>query len=429
MGVVLAARDIVLNREVAIKTLLPGISANAVAIRRFVEEARITARLPHPGIPPVHTFGTLVDGRPFLTMKLIKGRTLAAILAARVNRPPSDSGSESDLEITAPHTPGLLQIFEQICQAVAFAHSQSVIHRDLKPSNIMVGPFGEVQVMDWGLARVLGSRTAENESTSRPTEETKSFCGTETGGFVTDDTEPELSRAGEALGTPAYMPPEQAHGEWDKVDARADVFALGGILCVILTGQPPYVGTNVLEVVRRAGTADLRDTFTRLAQSAADPELIELCKQCLAPRPSERPPNAAAVAGLMEAYRLRAEDRLRMAETARIASLATAEHVRLRAEVEHQAKIDAEERAERAARRAVKEATKAATERRRNRRQLVIALIAVLLIPLLYGEFRAYMIRRELSRYPTPTQTLQPPPTPESQKTLPTRDGKSSKTP
>src|SRR5262245_13360414 len=229
MGVVLAARDIVLNREVAIKTLLPGISANAVAIRRFVEEARITARLPHPGIPPVHTFGTLVDGRPFLTMKLIKGRTLAAILAARVNRPPSDSGSESDLEITAPHTPGLLQIFEQICQAVAFAHSQNVIHRDLKPSNIMVGPFGEVQVMDWGLARVLGSRRAENESTSRPTEETKSFCGTETGGFVTDDTEPELSRAGEALGTPAYMPPEQAHGEWDKVDARADVFGLGGI--------------------------------------------------------------------------------------------------------------------------------------------------------------------------------------------------------
>jgi serine/threonine protein kinase len=421
MGVVLAGRDIVLNREVAIKTLLPGTGINPVAIRRFVSEARITARLPHPGIPPIHALGTLPDGRPFLTMKLIKGRTLSAILSGR-GRGASDR--ESDLEITAPHAPGLLQIFEQVCQAVAFAHSQNVIHRDLKPANIMVGAFGEVQVMDWGLARVLGSREPD-ESETRSMVETETFSGMETGALNRDDT--ELSRAGEALGTPAYMPKEQALGEWDKVDARADVFALGGILCVTLTGQPPYVGASVMEVVRRAGTADLTETYERLDNCGADPELIGLCKRCLSANPADRPADAAAVAALIEVYRLKLEDRLKMAETARLASLATAEHIRHRAEAEREAKLDAEARAERAARRAVKEATKAATERRRNRRQLIIALAAVLLIPLLYGEFRAYMIRREFNQQPLPTQTLQSPPTSESQKTPPSRDAKSPK--
>jgi serine/threonine protein kinase len=160
MGVVLAARDVALNREVAIKTLLPGTAGSAIAIRRFVEEARITARLPHPGIPPIHALGTLPDGRPYLAMKLIKGRTLAAILAARVNRP--SCGADADLEITAPHSPGLLQVFEQICQAVAFAHSQNVIHRDLKPANVLVGDFGETVVIDWGLAKDLTVADADD---------------------------------------------------------------------------------------------------------------------------------------------------------------------------------------------------------------------------------------------------------------------------
>ncbi|MCI0700822.1 MAG: serine/threonine protein kinase [Planctomycetia bacterium] len=420
MGVVLAGRDVVLNREVAIKTLLPGTGINPVAVRRFVSEARITARLPHPGIPPVHALGTLPDGRPFLTMKLIKGRTLSAILSGRSRQ---SSDRESDLEITAPHTPGLLQIFEQVCQAVGFAHSQNVIHRDLKPANIMVGAFGEVQVMDWGLARVIGSR-APDEEVNQSFVETETFWGMETSALKRDNT--ELSQAGEALGTPAYMPKEQALGEWNKVDARADVFALGGLLCVILTGQPPYVGASVMEVVRRAGTADLRETIERLDRADADAELIDLCKRCLAPNPADRPPDAGAVAALIEVYRLKLEDRLKMAETARLASLATAEHVRHRAEAERAAKLEAEARAERSARRAVKEAAKAAIERRRNRRQLIIALAAVILIPLLYGEFRAYMIRREWNQ-PIPTQSLQSPPTPEAQKTPPPRNTKSPK--
>ena len=131
MGRVLAAHDLTLDRDVALKILLPGANAD-----RFVRESKITARLPHPGIPPVHALGTLDDGSPFLAMKLIAGQTLAD-------------------EMKTADRPRLLQAFTQVCQAVGFAHSRNVIHRDLKPANVMVGAFGEVQVMDWGLAKVL----------------------------------------------------------------------------------------------------------------------------------------------------------------------------------------------------------------------------------------------------------------------------------
>ena len=131
MGRVVAAVDLSLDRDVALKTLLPGASAD-----RFVRESKITARLPHPGIPPVHALGTLADGSPFLAMKLIAGHTLAD-------------------ELKTADRPRLLQVFTQVCQAVGFAHSRGIIHRDLKPANVMVGAFGEVQVMDWGLAKDL----------------------------------------------------------------------------------------------------------------------------------------------------------------------------------------------------------------------------------------------------------------------------------
>jgi serine/threonine protein kinase len=136
MGVVYAARELTLKREVAIKTLLPDADAS-----RFITESEITARLPHPGIPPVYALGRLDDGTPYLAMKLIRGRTLANLLKERSS--PSDDLSK------------FIAIFEQIAQAVGFAHEQGIIHRDLKPLNVMVGAFGEVQVMDWGLAKDL----------------------------------------------------------------------------------------------------------------------------------------------------------------------------------------------------------------------------------------------------------------------------------
>jgi hypothetical protein len=143
MGVVLRARDPDLNRPLAVKVLGEQYRGDAGLERRFREEAQITGQLQHPGIPPVHEVGVLPDGRPFFAMKLIEGRTLAALLGQRPS--PAD-----DL-------PRFVAIFEQVCQTLAYAHSRGVIHRDLKPSNIMVGAFGEVQVMDWGLAKVLAS--------------------------------------------------------------------------------------------------------------------------------------------------------------------------------------------------------------------------------------------------------------------------------
>ncbi len=147
MGVVYRATDTVLGREVAVKLLSERFGPDSAAARRFVDEARIAGQLQHPGIPAVHDLGTLADGRPFLAMKLVKGSTLEALLKSRV--------------ASAAERGRFVAVFEQICQAVGYAHAHQVIHRDLKPSNVMVGSFGEVQVMDWGLAKVLASRERE----------------------------------------------------------------------------------------------------------------------------------------------------------------------------------------------------------------------------------------------------------------------------
>lgn len=339
-GVVLAARDLALRRDVAIKTLFPETMGHVPAVRRFIREARIIAKLPHPGIPPIYALGELVDGRPFLAMKLIRGRTLAAIIAAREQRPSSDS--TEDLDVTAPDAPGLIQVFAQVCQAVGFAHALGIVHRDLKPANIMVGAFGEVQVMDWGLARSSGSRPEPIEPrTPDPCSVTRGGTGDT---HFDDPVEFDLSRIGEAMGTPAYMPPEQARGEWATVDLRADVFSLGGILCSILTGMPPYSGTNVLEVVMRARLGDLEETYRRLDDCGADADLVGIAKWCLSANPADRPPDAGAVAALIEAFRLNVEERLRTAERDRAALLAKAREARKRATVEARMRQSLEDR-------------------------------------------------------------------------------------
>src|SRR5262249_4048156 len=161
--------------------------------------------------------------RPFLAMKLIKGETLADLL---------EKGRQ-DL-------PDLLQVFEKVCQTVAYAHSRGVIHRDLKPSNVMGGAFGEVQVMDWGLAKGLGG------SSARPTgaEAGREPPGRPPESVIESHREAwSHTQTGSLLGTPAYMPPEQASGDVDRIDTRADVFALGAVLCELLTGQSAYTGT------------------------------------------------------------------------------------------------------------------------------------------------------------------------------------------
>lgn len=279
MGCVYAANELKLDRDVAIKTLLPGRDA-----KRFITEARITARLPHPSIPPMYELGTLADGAPYLAMKRIHGQTLADLLKQR-----SDPHAE---------LPRFVQIFEQIAQAVGFAHHRGIIHRDLKPLNVMVGEFGEVQVMDWGLAKELGTSDGDAVPVaSAPA----SLAGQTTVGAI--------------LGSPGYLAPEQARGE--AVDARADVFALGSLLAAILTGQPSVTGTSRDELIERAARAELDEVNARLKASGADEELIALARRCLAARAEDRPASGREVAAEVAIYRAGVEARLQQAETER----------------------------------------------------------------------------------------------------------------
>jgi serine/threonine-protein kinase len=315
MGAVLRGRDVDLGRDLAIKVLLESHQRKPEVVRRFVEEAQIGGQLQHPGVVPVYELGTLPDRRPFFAMKLVKGRTLAALLHERAD--------------TTADLPRFLGIFEAVCQTVAYAHARGVIHRDLKPSNVMVGSFGEIQVMDWGLAKVLPSGGIADEGGSQPAQET--VIQTVRSGSAGSGTD---SQAGSVLGTPAYMAPEQARGEVEQIDERADVFGLGAILCEILTGQPPFGGSSREEIRAQAARGDLTDAVERLETCGADAELIDLARSCLRPERDWRPRNAGEVARRITAYLTGVQDRLKAAELARVEAQTRAEEAQKRARIE-----------------------------------------------------------------------------------------------
>jgi eukaryotic-like serine/threonine-protein kinase len=313
MGAILRGRDRDLGRDLAVKVLLEDHRDRPELVRRFLEEARISGQLQHPGVVPIHELGTLGDSRPYFTMKLVEGRDLASLLGER------RSATED--------WPRLLGIFEQICQTMAYAHSRGVIHCDLKPSNVMVGSFGEVQVMDWGLARVLKRDTGGDDVETRaggagPVESIRGDARQDEQGLG----------AGSVLGTPAYMAPEQARGENSRLDERTDVFGLGAVLCEVLTGEPPFVGRDRAELQRLAVDADLAGAWARLDQSGAEPELIALARRCLAPLPRDRPGDAGAVASAITGHHRGVQEKLRQAELARVEAQAKAadEKMRLR---------------------------------------------------------------------------------------------------
>src|SRR5262249_26684686 len=262
-------------------------------------EARVTGQLQHPGIPTVHQVGTLSDGRPFLAMKLIKGSTLAAILKQRPDLA-ADRGR-------------LLAIFEAVCQAVGYGPSRRVIHRDLKPANVMVGAFGEVQVMDWGLAKVLGEETSAIAE-ALPAEQTRAWTQVSPTPETGSHTQP-----GSVVGTPAFIAPEQAIGQLERVNERADVFGLGALLAGILTGPPADVGKTAEAVRVQAVRGKREDCFARLDASGAEPELVALCKKSLAFEPADRPAHAGIVAQLITAYLASVQERLEQARLERAA--------------------------------------------------------------------------------------------------------------
>lgn len=337
MGAILKGRDTDLGRDLAIKVLLDVHKDKPEVVQRFIEEAQIGGQLQHPGIAPVYELGQFVDKRPFFSMKLVKGETLSKLLADREN-PAADRGR-------------FIGIFEQICQTTAYAHSRGVIHRDLKPANIMVGAFGEVQVMDWGLAKVLPAGGVADEKKAHTLKQGQSIIQT-LRSQVGSDVPPMFGSAGSrtqmgsVMGTPAYMPPEQALGEVDRLDERSDVFGLGAILCEILTGQPPYVGTDGTAVFRQALRGKLDDAFTRLAACGADADLIALARHCLELEPKDRPRDAGVLAEYISSYLSSVESRLHAAELQSAAEAARAEEA-LQTAKEHELAASAERRARR----------------------------------------------------------------------------------
>jgi eukaryotic-like serine/threonine-protein kinase len=256
MGVVYAAEDENLQRRVALKVLdVPGGDGDLAS--RLIREARVLAALEHPGIVPVHDVGTLADGRVFYTMKFVEGRRL-------------DKYIESVNSI-----PDRLRLFLRICDAVAFAHSRGVLHRDLKPANIMVGPFGEVLVMDWGLAKIV--RPADSNAAGVADPEATIFEKPAQPAITGDATEISVVTGhGTVMGTPGYMSPEQARGDVEHLDARSDIFSLGALLRFLLTGKP--------------------EATTALGASGLDKSLAAICAKSTAASPAERYPNVQELA-------------------------------------------------------------------------------------------------------------------------------------
>jgi hypothetical protein len=304
MGVVLKARDPDLGRDVAIKVLHPSHAGDQALMRRFIEEAQIGGQLQHPGIIPVYELGLDAGFRPYFTMRLLKGRSLAALLEER-----------TDL---ARDLGRFLAVFEQACQAVSYAHARGVIHRDLKPANIMVGAFGEVEVIDWGLSKVLRQGDVEEAVAhgATPRDEPQVATIRTTGG----DGD---SVSGSIIGTPPYMSPEQARGEIEGLDEQADVFALGAILCEILTGQPPYRGSRA-RVLEDAAAGRLDEALARLDSCGAEAVLIQLARCCLDPSRAVRPRHAGVVAREVASFLASVAERARAAEIAAAEARATA---------------------------------------------------------------------------------------------------------
>jgi serine/threonine-protein kinase len=267
-GVIRKVYDRSLHRYVALKVLDPSLEDQAHMRGRFLDEARITGQLDHPNIVPIYDL-VEVGGTVEFTMKLVEGENLSARLRRRPAR--------------AEDLPRLLEIFLKVCDAVAFAHSRGVIHRDLKPSNIMIGEFGQVYVMDWGCAHIDGARRPRVDVEAMPQR------------TVVDEP-------GTVIGTSAYMAPEQALGQVDQIDERTDVFGLGAVLYVMLTGTSPYTGADDSDARSNARAAKIKHPSEAATGRTPPAELSAIAMRALAREKADRFPTVLALRDEVERF-------------------------------------------------------------------------------------------------------------------------------
>ncbi|WP_165231712.1 serine/threonine-protein kinase [Aquisphaera insulae] len=283
LGAVFVAIDSELNREVALKQILDHHADDPTSRQRFLIEAEITGGLEHPGIVPVYGLGTYGGGRPYYAMRFIKGDSLKEAIGAfhadEANR--SDPGRRS-LELRE-----LLRRFVDVCNAIDYAHGRGVLHRDLKPGNVIVGKHGETLVIDWGLAKPMGRPDVEPGSGERPVLPSSASGSAET-------------LPGSVIGTPAYMSPEQAAGDIDRLGPRSDVYSLGATLYCLLTGKAPFEGPDPLAVIRDVQLGSFPPPAR--VSPAVEKALEAVCLKAMATRPEDRYPTARALANDVERW-------------------------------------------------------------------------------------------------------------------------------
>lgn len=283
IGRVWLATDPSFEREVALKELRPERAANPSACLRFLREARITGRLQHPGIVPVYDLGTKPGSdEPFYTMRFVRGRTFAAAIQDYHEK--RTAGTTGALERRE-----LLSAFVGVCRAVHFAHDHGIIHRDLKPQNVVLGDYGEVMVLDWGLAKEVRNSASGN---GNPSDQTTDLSASPHADF--DLPNHDGTQEGQVLGTPAYMAPEQAAGRLDELGAATDVYGLGAILYELLAGAAPFNGPSTEAVLKRV--REVPPLPPRSLVPTAPRPLEAVCRKCMEKVPSRRYPSAAALA-------------------------------------------------------------------------------------------------------------------------------------
>jgi len=275
MGVVVGIVDQDVRRKVAMKVMHPSDRPDVSQIKRFVEEAQVTGQLEHPNIVPVHEIGIDEESNIYFTMKLVQGENLDHIISKI---------AKGDQEYKRKYSLGtLIQIFMKVCDGLGYAHSKGVLHRDLKPENVMIGDFGEVLLMDWGIAKILGQEDAPATESPIPLDKPPDKTD------KTDKADADFHTVeGSIMGTPSYLPPEQAKGAISELDERSDVFSLGGILYKILTYKSPYEGDNIYQKLWKAGEYKLVPPDLRAPDNQIPPELNAICMKAMARGKEER---------------------------------------------------------------------------------------------------------------------------------------------